>query len=92
MHTLVIEKTTNLILQSRFDNSTGAKMPMDEVLQTYCENNNRDPATVDVIEIPFTKFELVIGKHIYEDGQIAVSPNWVEPPVVEPSAVEPTSI
>lgn len=92
MHTLVIEKATKLILQSRHDNSTGEKMPPPQVLGEYCRGTNTPVDTVEVVEIAPTKFDLVVGKHIYQDGEIAVSPNWVEPPVVEPSAVEPTSI
>lgn len=87
MHTLVIDKTTNFILQSRFDNSTGEKMPMDQVLQHYCEGNSRDIAEVDVVEIPFTKFDLIVGKYIYQDGQIVVNPDWREPPAVETTSI-----
>lgn len=92
MHTLIIEKATNLILHSRYDNSTGEKMPIEQVLETYCSDTNTAPATVETIEIPFQKFSLTIGKHIYKDGQISVSPTWVEPPVVEaPVAEEPAA-
>ena len=87
MHTLVIQKATKLILQSRFDNSTGEKMSPEQVLQSYCEGNNCDSASVEVVEIPFTKFEFVIGKHIYQDGQIAVSPDWREAPAVETTSI-----
>lgn len=87
MHTLIIEKSTKVILQSRYDNSTGTKMSMEEVLQAYCEGNNCDIESVEVVEIPFTKFEFVIGKHVYQDGQIAVNPDWREPPAVETSSI-----
>jgi hypothetical protein len=84
MHTLIIEKATSLILHSRYDNSTGEKMPIAQVLETYCSDSNTNPSTVEIVEIPFQKFSLTIGKHIYKDGQISVSPTWVEPPVVVP--------
>lgn len=85
MHTLIIEKATSLILQSRYDSSTGEKMPIAQVLETYCKDTDTVPATVEIVEIPFQQFELTIGKHIYQNGQILVSPTWVEPPVVVPT-------
>ena len=88
MHTLIIEKATSLILHSRYDNSTGEKMPIAQVLQTYCNDTNTAPATVEAIEIPFQKFSLTIGKHIYKNGQISVSPTWVEPKIVAPTQPE----
>lgn len=88
MHTLIIEKATNLILHSRYDNSTGEKMPIALVLETYCNDTNTAFNTVEIIEISFQKFELNIGKHIYVDEKILVSPTWVEPPVLEKPIIE----
>lgn len=88
MHTLIIEKATSLILHSRYDSSTGAKMPIAQVLETYCKDTNTAPATVEIVEIPFQQFELTIGKHIYQNGRISVNPKWVEPPVVAPTQPE----
>jgi hypothetical protein len=74
MHTLILDKTTKSILQSRYDNSTGEKMPIAQVLETYCNDTNTATSMVEIVEIPFTKFDLVIGKHVYKDGQISISP------------------
>lgn len=86
MHFLIIEKTTNKILQSRVDNATVNPMNKEQALQTYCKDNNIDPSVVEVVEIPFTAFLLHVGKHIFVNNQIEVDPNWVEP---EPVVVEP---
>jgi len=74
MHTLILDKTTKVILQSRYDTSTGEKMPIAQVLETYCNDTNTAASTVEIVEIPFIKFDLVIGKHVYKDGQISVIP------------------
>ena len=81
MHTLILDKATQIILQSRYDTSTGRITPANEVLQSYCEGSGTDLASVEVIEIPPVKFDLEIGKQIYNKttGAIEVSPNWVEP-------------
>ena len=81
MHTLILDKTTQIILQSRYETSTGRITPADEVLQAYCEGSDTDSTSVEIIEIPFTKFDLEIGKHIYNKttSAVEISPTWVEP-------------
>ena len=81
MHTLIIDKATQIILQSRYDLSTGEKMPKEKILEFYCVDNDVNAQSVDVVEIPFTKFELETGKQIYnkQTGSIEINPNWVEP-------------
>jgi len=90
MYTLILEKSSKLIYQSRFDSSTAEKMPMQDVLEIYCSDNNLDITLFEVIEIPFTKFSVVLGKHIYKDGQFEVSPTWVEPATVSTSGIPTT--
>jgi len=87
MYTLILNKRTKLILQSRYDTSTGEKMSVDAVLNTYCEFNNTDISTVEIVEIPYTNFQIELGKHIYENGEIKVDPNWVQPPSVETASI-----
>ena len=89
MHTLVLDKTTQIILQSRYDTSTGAKMSIDDVLQCYCKGNSVSPADVEIVEVPFTEFSLTIGKQIYnkQTGAVEINPNWIEPPAVEAIAI-----
>lgn len=89
MHTLIIQKSNGLILQSRNDTATGPKMPIDEVLSTYTNDVSADPALIEIIEIPFTKFSLEIGRHIYSKstGQIEQNSNWIEPPAPETSSI-----
>lgn len=81
MHTLIIQKSDSLILQSRFDSSTGGKMAIDQVLSTYISDNNANAETIEIVEIPFVKFDLEVGKHIYNKstGAIEQNPNWSEP-------------
>lgn len=81
MHTLILDKATQIILQSRFDNSTGTKMPISDVLNYYCSGCDVDPSTVEIIEIPFTSFLLEAGKHIYnkQTSSVEINPDWVEP-------------
>jgi hypothetical protein len=90
MHTLIIEKATSLILQSRYDNSTGEKMPIAQVLEAYCNDTSTVASTVEIVEIPPQKFNLTIGKHVYQNGQILVSPTWIEPSVVIPAPEQAT--
>ena len=94
MHALILDKATQIILQSRYDNSTGPKMPIDDVLKCYCEGTGADSASVEVIEIPFTQFELCIGKHVYNKatGTVDVSPNWVEPPRISDIGIPTTDM
>lgn len=89
MHTLIIQKSGGVILQSRYDNSTGTKMEAAEVLSTFVSDNNIDAATVEIVEIPFTKFTLTVGKNIYNkvNGQIEDNPLWIEPPAVETQSI-----
>ena len=92
MYTLILEKSSKLIHQARFDNSTGEKMPKEQVLEFYCTDNNLDITLFEVIEIPFTKFGIELGKHIYKDGQFEVSPTWVEPARISTSGIPTTDI
>lgn len=89
MHTLIFNKETQIILQSRFDNSTGEKMSIDNVLQMYCKDTNTDQSLVEIIEIPFVKFDFEIGKQIYnkQTGAIEFNQNYVEPPSIETSSI-----
>jgi hypothetical protein len=81
MHTLILQKSNGLILQSRFDNSTGDKMPIDQVLSTYIEDNDADINAIEIVEIPFVKLALNIGQHMYNKstGAIEQNPDYVEP-------------
>jgi hypothetical protein len=81
MHTLILDKATQVILQSRYDTSTGSKMPIEDVFKFYCKDNGVDSASVEAIEIPFTEFFLEIGKQIYnkQTNSVEINPNWVEP-------------
>jgi len=83
MHTLIIDKTTKVIYQSRFDNSTGEKMTLNQVKEFYCKDNNIDQSLVEAVEIPFTEFVLDIGKYVYVNNKISINPDWSEPPKVE---------
>ena len=89
MHTLIIQKSDSLILQSRYDTSTGKKMFQDEVLFNFAQDNSVDQSTIEIVEIPFVKFSLEVGKHIYNKstGAIDQNPNWIEPPSVETSSI-----
>jgi hypothetical protein len=87
MYTLIINKSTKLIIQSRHDNATGEKMTPYAVLDCYCKYNNVDSSTLEVIEIPYTDFQIELGKHIYADGQISVDPTWIAPPRVETASI-----
>jgi hypothetical protein len=81
MHTLIIQKSNNLIIQSRYDNATGDKLSLENVLASYVEDNNLDATTVEIVEIPFTKFTLTVGKHLFNKltNTIDENPDWVEP-------------
>ena len=81
MHTLILQKSNGLILHSRFDNSTGGKMPIDEVLSNYINDNNADAETIEIVEIPFVKFSLNVGQHIYNKstGTVEQNQDYVEP-------------
>jgi hypothetical protein len=81
MHTLILQKSNGLILQSRFDNSTGGKMAIDEVLSNYINDNNANAETIEIIEIPFVKLSLNVGQHIYNrsTGTVEQNPDYVEP-------------
>jgi hypothetical protein len=94
MHTIIFNKATQVILQSRYDTSTGEKMPIDEVLKFYCKDNGIDSASVEIVEIPFTEFMLEIGKQIYnkQTGSVEISPTWVEPARVSDSGIPTTNI
>ena len=87
MHTLILEKATKLVQQSRLDSSTGTKMSINDVLTVYCEDNGLDVNLYEVIEITPTKFTVEHGKHAYVDGQFVVSPDWVEPPAAETASI-----
>lgn len=89
MHTLILNKATQVILQSRYDTSTATKMPIEDVLKFYCKDNSVDSASVEAVEIPFVEFDLCIGKHIYnkQTSSVEINPNWVEPPAVETSSI-----
>jgi hypothetical protein len=93
MQTLIFNKSTKIILQSRVDNSTGEKMPKEQVLQTHCEDNNLDIQDFEIVEIPFTKFNLEIGKQIYnkETNSIEINPNWIAPPALEVASIPVTN-
>lgn len=92
MHTLVLDKATQIILQTRYDASTGAKMSIEDVLKFYCKDNSVDSASVEIVEIPFTEFMLEIGKQIYnkKTGSIEINPNWVEPARISDSGIPTT--
>jgi hypothetical protein len=87
MQTLLIQKATNLIIQVRNDSSTCEKISIQEILNTFCENNDLNFDDYEVIEIPFRKFEFISGKHIYLNGEIAVDPTWLEPPTIETASI-----
>ena len=93
MHTLIFNKTTQVILHSRYDTSTGEKMLIEDVLKFYCKDNSVDSASVEIVEIPFTEFDLSIGKHIYnkQTGSIEINPTWVEPARVSDSGIPTTN-
>lgn len=87
MHTLIIDKTTKVIYQSRIDFATAEKMTPQQVLEFYCKDNNVDSALIEVVEIPVTEFSLEIGKYIYANNKISINPDWSEPPKVESSNI-----
>jgi hypothetical protein len=87
MHTLILEKATKLVCQSRVDNATGTKMPINDVLAVYCEDNKVDASLYEIIEIAPSKFVVEHGKHAYVDGQFVVHPDWIEPPAAETASI-----
>jgi hypothetical protein len=87
MQTLIIQKSTNQIVQTRYDTSTCEKMLIEQILNIFCESNDLNVDDYEVIEIPYRKFDFIVGKHIYLNGEIVVDPNWVRPPTVETASI-----
>lgn len=87
MFTVIVDKNTKLILQTRLDTATVSKMTLEQIKNGYCLPNGVDLNTVEVVETQKPQFDIVLGKHIFNGTEVVVDPNWIEPPAVETQSI-----